>query len=120
MLAPPSPLHSGTGSDENNNSIVLRLLHPRAKFLFCGDIEQAAVQDLLRRRRGGLEATVLLVPHHGGPLPDLPRLIEAVGPQLAVIQVGTGNPFGHPHPSTLECPPAGRVLPSFAAIIMVR
>lgn len=101
VLGPPQTLHTATGSDENNNSIVLRLLHPRAKFLFCGDIEQAALQDLLRRQPSNLEAGVLLVPHHGGLLPDLLRLIRAARPRVAVIQVG-GNPFGHPHPSTLE------------------
>ncbi len=101
VLGPPQPLHSGTGSDENNNSIVLRLLHPMASFLFCGDIEQDALLDLLRRQPSNLKAKVLLVPHHGGFLPDLPRLIEAVHPRIAVIQVGR-NTFGHPHPSTLE------------------
>ncbi|HHX86980.1 MAG TPA: ComEC/Rec2 family competence protein [Firmicutes bacterium] len=101
VLGPPQPLHTATGSDENNNSIVLRLLHPRAKLLFCGDIEQAALQDLLRRQPSNLNAGVLLVPHHGGLLPDLPRLIRAARPRVAVIPVG-GNPFGHPHPSTLE------------------
>ncbi len=102
VLGPPQRLYDATGSEENNNSIVLRLLHPGARFLFCGDIEQAAVQDLLRRQSTKLEAEVLLLPHHGGPLPDLPRLIKAAHPHIAVIQVGDGNPFGHPHPTTLE------------------
>ena len=100
ILGPPPPLQR-TGSDENNNSIVVKLSHSRASLLFCGDIEQAAVKDLLRHRSSELGAKVLVVPHHGGFLPDLPKLIDAVDPRVAVIQVGA-NAFGHPHPSTLE------------------
>ena len=46
-------------------------------------------------------ATVLKVPHHGSKT-TAPEFLNAVGAQIAVISVGTGNRFGHPSPETLE------------------
>lgn len=94
-------LNPGGGGNLNNASIVLRLTYGTVRFLFTGDVEEAAVQELLRSRREDLEATVLLVPHHGGALPIMEDFLAAVRPRVAVIPVGA-NPFGHPHPDTLR------------------
>ncbi len=95
VIAPPEQLFKGTKSDLNNNSIVLMLHYKEVRFLFTGDIEDAAVEKLLRER-AALKADLLLVPHHGGFLAAMPAFLEAVQPSLAVIQVGR-NSFGHPH-----------------------
>ncbi len=100
VLAPPERLFRGTGSDTNNNSIVLHLTYGSSSMLLTGDAETAAVNDLLLEGRE-LKSDILKVPHHGGRLLNLPFLLEAVSPQAAVITVGS-NPFGHPHPETLE------------------
>ncbi|HHW74948.1 MAG TPA: MBL fold metallo-hydrolase, partial [Firmicutes bacterium] len=68
-------------------------------FLFCGDIEDEAVRELLRREKA-LGATVLLVPHHGAFMEAMPLFLQVVRPQYAVISVGV-NSFGHPRPETL-------------------
>lgn len=100
VLAPPEDLFRGTGSDYNNNSIVLHLEHGKNSMLLTGDAETAAVDYLLREGKN-LKSDILKVPHHGGRLPNLPLLLEAVFPQTSVITVGS-NPFGHPHHDTLE------------------
>lgn len=100
IIAPPEKLFSGTGSDLNNNSIVFILHYGQVRLLFTGDIEDAAVNDLLRRGLD-LKADLLLVPHHGGYLAAMPDFLEAVDPSLAVIQVGK-NSFGHPHPAIVD------------------
>ncbi len=100
VLNPPANLYQGTGSDSNNNSLVLDMGYGEVRFLFTGDIEASAVERLLRE---GLlpRSDILKVPHHGGYLEAMPSFLETVEPQAAVITVGT-NPFGHPHPYTLE------------------
>ena len=98
-LGPPQKLFEGTNSDLNNNSLVIRLSYGEVSFLFCGDIEDDAARDLLGRERS-LGAAVLLIPHHGGFMEAMPKLLRAVRPQYAVISVGT-NSFGHPRPETL-------------------
>ena len=98
-LGPPPELFEGTGSDLNNNSLVMRLTYGAVSFLFCGDMEDDAATELLSREKD-LRSTVFLVPHHGGFMEALPRLLHAVRPQHAVISVGT-NSFGHPRAETL-------------------
>lgn len=98
-FSPPQELFEGTGSDLNNNSLVMKLSYRKVSFLFCGDIEDNAASSLLRGE-AALEAAVLLVPHHGGFMEPLSGFVRAVRPEHAVISVGT-NSFGHPRPETL-------------------
>ena len=44
---------------------------------------------------------VLKVAHHGSADGGLAALLERLRPRAAVIEVGAGNPYGHPSPSTL-------------------
>ena len=44
---------------------------------------------------------VLKVAHHGSADAGLGALLERSAPRLAVISVGSDNPFGHPDPGTL-------------------
>jgi len=100
VIGPPENMLRGTSSDLNNNSIIINLQYGEMRILFTGDIEDAAVKDLLRRKVD-IRADLMLVPHHGGYLEVMPAFLEAVRPSLAVIQVGS-NPFGHPHPYVIN------------------
>jgi len=100
VLNPPALLFSGTGSDENNNSLVLQLRHREVSFLLTGDIENEAARWMLAENLLP-PSDVLKVPHHGGYMASFAALLNAVDPQVAVIPVGR-NIFGHPHPEILE------------------
>jgi competence protein ComEC len=100
VLHPQSELLSGTRSDVNNNSIVLRLVYGRISFLLAGDVEEEAEWVLLSSKED-LASTILKSPHHGSDTSLNPKFLEAVNPQLAVIQCGADNKFGHPDPTTL-------------------
>ena len=39
---------------------------------------------------------------HGSADEGLPAMLERTDPELAVIEVGRGNTYGHPAPSTLS------------------
>ena len=45
---------------------------------------------------------MLKVPHHGSGSSSCSEFLAEVEPQLAVISVGEGNPFGHPCPEVVE------------------
>jgi competence protein ComEC len=100
VLHPASTLIAGTGSDSNNNSVVLRLVYDQVSFLMPGDLEREGEQVLLDSRTA-LRSTVLKVAHHGSDTGTGPAFLKAVRPDLAVISVGRDNPFGHPSPSTV-------------------
>jgi competence protein ComEC len=42
------------------------------------------------------------VTHHGSNTSSTPRFLNSFMPEIAVIQRGADNPYGHPTPETLE------------------
>ncbi len=94
VLHPETPLLTGTGSDINNNSVVLHLSMGRVSFLLAADIEWEAEFELIALR-ADLSGTVLKVGHSGSYTSTTPQFLAAANPQVAVISVGD-NPFGHP------------------------
>ena len=104
VLHPPAtPLAGslrGPASDENNNSLVLRLDWGLASFLLTGDVEQEGEAELLARRRP-LDHRVLKVAHHGSRYSTTEEFLAAGRPALAVISAGRRNPFSHPTPEVL-------------------
>ncbi|HHY32744.1 MAG TPA: MBL fold metallo-hydrolase [Firmicutes bacterium] len=96
ILSPVEPLPENI----NDCSVVIRLRYGTTSFLFTGDAERDA-EDAMLRRGVELGATVLKVAHHGSSTSSKPWFLEEVKPAVAVILVGAGNPFGHPHRVTL-------------------
>jgi len=90
----PEHCFSGTNSDPNNDSLVLRVVDGTASVLFPGDAEQPSQTELLRDAAGFLPALVLKVPHHGGAT-SLDELFRDVHARIAVVSVGP-NRYGHP------------------------
>ncbi|SBV30148.1 ComEC/Rec2-related protein [Micromonospora krabiensis] len=106
VLGPPYPLR-GTRSDPNNNSLILRATVAGTRILLPGDAESEEQRALLDRTpAGALRADVLKVAHHGSAYQD-PAFLAAVRPAVALVPVGTGNTYGHPHPALLARLTAG-------------
>jgi competence protein ComEC len=53
------------------------------------------------------DVEVLKVAHHGSADEGLPALLTRLRPEVAVIEVGEHNRFGHPHPATMAALHAG-------------
>ena len=101
MLAPARPI-TGTRSDPNNNSLILRAVNRGVSILLAGDAETEQQHALLAGRAAGrLRAQVLKVAHHGSAYQD-PALLDAVDPVVALVSVGADNPYGHPSPDLLD------------------
>lgn len=106
VLWPPEELfHRGKANDEqfidNENSLVLRLSYGEFSVLLTGDAGVAAEFAMLADG-APLHATVLKVGHHGSSGSSSPAFIRAVNPQVAVIQTGVDNRYGHPHKMVLD------------------
>lgn len=107
----------GSGSTrENNASIVLRLAYGNVSFLFMGDAEgkdrnsspmtPKYVERILLEQVGdrGLKSTVLKIGHHGSETSSTLPFIEAVDPEIVVVQSGRRSYGGRflPDRTTLQ------------------
>jgi competence protein ComEC len=101
ILAPELPLLTGTASDINNNSVVLRVQFGHVAILMTGDAQSEAEARLLSHGGSDLRADILKVGHHGSAYSSTPAFLAAVHPKIAIISCGLHNVFGHPSPRTL-------------------
>jgi competence protein ComEC len=90
-----------TYQDTNNTSIVVKITYGKTSFLFTGDAERESEADILAAG-SNLESTVLKVGHHGSDTSTSYPFLREIMPRYAVISVGKGNAYGHPHDNTLS------------------
>lgn len=90
--------------ETNNTSIVLKLSYGESDFLFTGDMEVAAENDMLDYWGENLDwdMEVLKVGHHGSDTSTGYRFLYEVNPDYGVISVGQGNSYNHPHEEPLS------------------
>ncbi|GAA0714812.1 ComEC/Rec2 family competence protein [Paraclostridium ghonii] len=87
-------------TDNNDDSVVTYLDYKNTKFLFTGDIEAEAENDMVNR---GLVPDVdfMSVPHHGSRGSSTQEFLNKAKPECAVISVGK-NSYGHPTQDALN------------------
>jgi competence protein ComEC len=98
-LHPPPGFRSGAGVS-NEDSLVFRVAGSGTSLLLTGDVEGEG-ERLLLQGDGPLKADLLKIPHHGSNSSTSDSLLARVGPRIAVVSVGEGNPWGHPAPEVL-------------------
>lgn len=102
VIAPPSDAEGGFLSEEtNDNSVGILLTFGEARVLLAGDAEEKEEEYMASGPYAG-PLTVLKVNHHGSNTSTTPALLNAFPPEIAVIQVGEDNSYGHPTPQTLD------------------
>ena len=92
-------------AETNDTSIVVRLDYGDTSFLFTGDMEVAAENDMLDYWSGNSDVfhvDVLKVGHHGSNTSTGYRFLYEVDPTYGVIPVGKDNSYGHPHAEPLS------------------
>ena len=89
--------------DANNTSIVIMAEFGATRFLFTGDMEKEAENDMLDYwgEKYNWNCDVLKSGHHGSSTSSSYRLIYATDPEYIVISVGKDNTYGHPHKETI-------------------
>ncbi len=95
ILYPTKSLLGQTVNNLNNSSIVAKLIYQETKFLLTGDAEIEVEQELVKSNID-LSSQVLKAGHHGSDTSSSLEFLQAVKPEIVVIQVGTDNDFGHP------------------------
>ena len=80
---------------DNNNSIVLKVIHGNNSLLFTGDAESKEENDIINSD-ADLKSSVLKVGHHGSSYSTSEEWLNAVDPAIAIISCGADNEYGHP------------------------
>ena len=84
-------------SDELNTvSIVIRLEFGDQSYIFCADAEKENEYAMMDSGLT-LKSNVIKIGHHGSTTSSLEKFLLAVDPEIAVISVGEGNDYNHPH-----------------------
>jgi competence protein ComEC len=83
----------------NNYSAVVKVDYEDIGMIFMGDAEKESEEEIDASKA---KAWILKVGHHGSNSSTSPGFLENVRPEYAVISVGQGNDYGHPHRETLE------------------
>ncbi|QGG48305.1 ComEC/Rec2 family competence protein [Heliorestis convoluta] len=97
ILHPPEPQESA-----NNSSIALKLQYGQIAALLTGDGEKEAEEMMLQYAGSSVKSTILKAGHHGSNTSTIEPFLQAVNPEVAIIQVGVNNRYGHPHQEVLH------------------
>ena len=91
-------------AETNDTSIVLWVKYGDTNFLFTGDMETDAENDMLDYWGETVDwkADVLKVGHHCSNSSTSYRFLNEVNPEYAVISLGKDNSYGHPHKEPLS------------------
>lgn len=90
-LNPPAEWAGDSGITYNDNSLVIKIDYKDIDLLFCADIEEKAIKDLLRYGQM-LDAKFIKLPHHGEKLSLAGQaFIEKVKPKYAIISQGKAS-----------------------------
>ncbi|NWF52683.1 MAG: DNA internalization-related competence protein ComEC/Rec2 [Nitrospirae bacterium] len=87
--------------EADNESLILKIKGNNKSFVFTGDVEEEAEEDV-SHLSVWLKGDVIKVPHHGSKKSAYEPFFNAVSPDIAIISVGRDNPFGHPHQEMLD------------------
>lgn len=93
--------HKDYGENINNYSIAIRLTFGGTSFLFTGDAEEEAEDDMLASGLS-IESDVFKAAHHGADTANTERFLTAVNPEYCVISCGQDNTYGHPRAGVLN------------------
>jgi len=87
--------------DQNYFSLIFKLVFGEKSFLFTGDADKPAEEEIMKREED-LKADVLKVGHHGSKYSSGLNFLKEVRPAYAVISCGKNNNFGHPNLRVLK------------------
>lgn len=82
--------------DTNQTSIIVEVTYGENKFLFMADAEIPNEEARLWN-----DVDVLKVGHHGSRTSTSEDFLAQAKPEVALISLGEGNEYGHPHKETI-------------------
>ena len=82
-------------------NVIAMLRYKNFRILLTGDAEASAEKEMINNGQD-IDADVLKVGHHGSKTSTTTNFLEKVSPEVAFIQVGAKNRYGHPTAEVLS------------------
>ncbi len=101
IIHPQEILKGLSPKNLNNTSIVINLIFGNRSFLLTGDADQSTERELVQKKYL-IKTDVLKIGHHGSKTSTSEELLNNIMPEIAVIQAGRNNSYGHPNEEVLE------------------
>jgi len=101
VLYPFESLEGQSFKNTNLSSIVMKLIYGQSKILLTGDAEESTEYQLIKIGTD-LKAQILQVAHHGSKNSTSQEFISNINPEIAIIQVGKNNKYGHPNQEVID------------------
>ncbi|MGE6602807.1 MBL fold metallo-hydrolase [Lysinibacillus sp. FSL M8-0216] len=86
-------------TDNNDASIVLKVVYGNVSFLLTGDAGIALEKEMMQN---DVTATILKAGHHGSNTSSSKEFIRAVKPEVTILSYGEDNKYGHPHAEVVD------------------
>ena len=108
---PAEPAEEGiSASDPNEHNTVYMIHYKGVKIMVTGDLLEEDELEMVEHYREAdkgkesstLKCDILKVAHHGSKSSSCEAFLDAADPDIAVIQAGRNNFYGHPHQQTLD------------------
>lgn len=77
---------------DNNNSLIVKVVYHGRKLLFAGDAEKERMAEFLKNQYDGTEYEFVKVPHHGRDKKVMDQLLKVCSPSYAVITSSATDP----------------------------
>ncbi len=90
------------GENIHSGMLAFRIVYRNTSFLFLGDAERIAEEEMLASYGNELHSTVVKVAHHGSLTSSSNDFVAVTNPEYAIISVGEYNHFGHPAPAIVK------------------
>lgn len=88
-------------NDVNNNSLVFKMSIDDTSFLFTGDIEKKAEEEIIDLEKN-IDVNVLKIAHHGSNTSTHAKWLNNTEFDVGIVMAGNKNPFGFPNQYTVE------------------
>ena len=86
--------------DNNDASIVLKVVYGEISFLLTGDAGIELEEEMLANF--DMRATILKAGHHGSNTSSSLKFVESVHPESTILSYGQDNSYGHPHYEVIQ------------------
>lgn len=85
----------------NDTSLVIKAQYKDISFIFMADAEKES-ENIIIESGAEINADVIKVGHHGSNTSSSYHFLRDVMPKYAVISLGEGNSYGHPHEEVMS------------------